>query len=537
MDIVFNNCLIPDFFEMKWRKVSVGIENGVISRISDKPLNGKIVINAREKFLTPGLIDCHCHIESSYLVPANFSKVVASFGTLHVVADPHEISNVRGKEGFLFFVENAKHGVANIKFAVSSCVPATEFNTSGGRLGKEEIFELLELQEVVALGELMNVPGVVQGLSFYPDIIKRAKELGKRVNGHAPHLDDEILKRYVAAGAEDDHESYSYEELKKKIELGMKVFIREGSPEKTRPDAYRILREYPDDVMFCTDDKTIEDILKKGHINYNVKKAIRNGIPEILAVKAATYNGLKYYGLEEYAEIKVGNKAWVVLFDEDFDPVEVVVDGKFMRQMSVGFDIPAEFLNTFNLPEQKDVPTPDLRDVAMVASDGTLITHKLDLGESMKEDYDLENDILKIVVYERYGHGRKAASFIKGFGLKRGAIATSLSHDCHNILAVGTSDEAILKVINAVIDMQGGQALFDGEKIYELPLRVGGVVSEKEPVIVASEVRNLKDHARLLGSSLTDPFSTLTFMALEVIPHLKLTDRGLFDVDKFEYLK
>ena len=533
MDIAINGVYIPDFESMRFLKKNVGIDNGVIVSISKDYIKAKKTIEADEFYLIPGLIDNHCHIESSHLTPSNFGNEIAKHGTLHAVCDCHEIANVKGRKGLEFFIDEAKNSVCNLKFAISSCVPATEFATSGGRIDVEDVDYFMQFKEVVALGELMNVPGVINRDEKFMKMIEIARKYNKRVNGHAPHLSGGKLSEYISAGVEDDHESETYEELKEKLEKGLRVFIREGSAEQTQDDAYRIINEYPERVMFCSDDKTVGDIMAYGHMDYNLKKAISLGIDPILAVKAATYNGLLYYGLDEFSEVKEGKRAYLVLLDEDFNVANVIVGGEIYTGKKTHSSIPDEFLNTLKIEKIDNVPSIENKEIAMGVTSGSLITERVNISRNV--EYDLDADLLKLCVFERYGHNNKSACLIKGFGLKVGAIASSLAHDCHNIVAVGVSDESIKRVVNAVIENRGAMALFDGEKIYTLPLEVGGIVSSEDAQSVAKKVDMLKAKARQIGCSLKDPFATLSFMALEVIPHLKLTDKGLFNVDKFQY--
>ncbi len=535
MDLAINGVLVPDFEEMRFVKKSVGIRNGTIEALESEPIKAQRVIDASGYYLSAGLIDCHCHIESSHLLPSRFGNTIAAFGTLHAVCDCHEIANVFGREGLEFFMEEAGKSLANLLFAVPSCVPATEFATNGGRIDVEDVKVLMRSDRVVSLGELMNVPAVINGDERFKEMIRIARMSGKRVNGHAPHLSGKELEAYVAAGVEDDHESETYEELKEKIKAGMHVFLREGSAEKVTPEAYRIIEEYPDRVMFATDDKSVGDILRYGHINYNLKRAIELGVDPIYAFRAASYNGLEYYGLHEYSSVDVGKRAYLVLFDREFNIRSVIINGKLVTDYDVDVSVPKKFLDSIRLDGVKFVPEIEHRHLCIGAKDGSLITDKLTVDTNLP-DFDLEKDMLKLAVFERYGHGNKKACRIKGFGLKKGAIASSLAHDCHNIVAVGTSDDAIRKVVNEVIKCHGGLALYDEKDMYCLPLEVGGIVSTKDARDVANRVELLKKKARELGSTLADPFGTLSFMALEVIPHLKLTDKGLFDVDRFSYV-
>ncbi len=536
MEIAFNGVLIPDFSKGVFQKKSVGIENGVIAKVSDEPLQAKRVINGDGMYLTPGLIDCHCHIESSLMLPASFGNTIVKHGTLHAVCDPHEIANIKGRKGVEFFIDNARFTPCNLMFAIPSCVPATEFATSGGRIDLNDVESLIKMDNVVALGELMNIPAVISRDERFMKMIEMAKAHGKRINGHAPHLHSDELKRYIEAGVEDDHESETYEELVEKLEAGMHVFIREGSAEQTESKAYRVIEEYPDRVMFCSDDKTASDILAKGHINYNLKKAIESGVDPLLAVKAATYNGLEYYGLSRFSSVEEGKLAYLVLFDASFNLRATVINGRLSFEDDIEFEIPEEFMHTINMDRVESIPEIGVKHLAIGAKNGSIVTDRIEVDPETDE-FDIDNDILKLCVFERYGHGRMSACRIKGFGLKKGAIASSVAHDCHNIIAVGTSDAAIIKAVNEIVKAQGGISLYDGEETHIAPLRVGGIVSELKAEEIARSVELLKKKAKTLGTTMDDAFATLSFMALEVIPKLKLTDRGLFDVERFCYVE
>ncbi len=536
LDIAVNNVLVPDFHSLKFVHKNIGIKDGLIRCLSDRPLKGKRVIDGENGYLTPGLIDCHCHIESSCLVPSLFGELVSKQGTLHVVADAHEIANVKGPEGLKFFIDEGGNSRCNIRFAVPSCVPATDFATNGGRIDAGDVEQFLKLDEVVSLGELMNTAAVINNDERFVRMIDAAKKAGKRINGHAPLLTDTELKKYIKAGVEDDHESETYEELKQKIRLGMKVFIREGSAEHTDDDAYRIIEEHPDDVMFCSDDKSASDIIRYGHINYNLKKAVELGIRPILALKAATYNGLVYYNMQKFAEVKEGSAGYLVLFDKQFNVKSVFLENSDERS-KVHFTVPETFLSSINIDCIKDIPSipKHLKQFCIGVNNGSLITDKIML-KGDRGEFDLAGDLLKLVIFERYGNGNRAAARIKGFGLKRGAIASSFAHDCHNIIAVGTSDEMIKKAVNKIIEEKGGLAAVDKDKILFMPLKIAGIVTDMAPEKVSRSLKALKDMAKSLGSGLSDPFAALSFMALEVIGHVKLTDKGLFDVDKFSYI-
>lgn len=539
MDLAINSVWFPDFQENRLRYGNVGISGGRITALSDVPIEAETIIDGDGGLLTPGLMDCHVHIESSLLTPARFGEVVARSGTLLVVADCHEIANVAGIAGLRWFMEDAEASPAGIHFAVPSSVPATLFATSGGKLGLSEVTELLDNPKVVSLGELMNVPGVLGRDETILAMIDAAQQQGKRVNGHAPGLTGMELHDYFAAGIEDDHESSRYEELRERIELGRAVFLREGSAEHTEDSAYRILDEYPDSVMFCTDDKALNDILATGHINFHLKKAARLGVDTMHALQAACFNGPAYYGIGHAGEIRPGFRADLVLFDNEksYNVKQVISAGKCLENQSASQRGVPSFL-AHSIDTAGTVMIPEIpeqaRGIAIDVVDGSLITGKLPVKADLPETVP-GKDLLKLVILERYGHRNHAACRIHGLGLKRGAIASSLAHDCHNIIAAGADDGAIRQAIEGVIASNGGLSVADGQDVYTVPLPVGGIVSNQRPDTVAKNLEELALRTRRLGTPLGNAHATLSFMALEVIPHLKLTDRGLFDVDAFRY--
>lgn len=539
MKILFENVFIPDFEKNTFFKSNVLMNNGVITEVTDSRLNADKYYSGANLYITPGFIDCHVHIESSQLTPYSFGNIVAKYGTLHIVTDNHEIANVGGLEAVQYFMADAKHSLCNIKFAVPSCVPATPFATAGAEMGIEEIFSMLEMEGVVSLGEMMNNPGVINKEEKFISAIAKAKSLGRIINGHAPGLSGENLKKYAAAGVMDDHESETYNEIKEKINAGLKVFLREGSAEHTDDEAYKLIEEYPDDVMFCTDDKSLNNIINNGHINFNVNKALKLGISPINVLRAASYNGLRYYGLDKYSQIRPGMPANFIIADissHSFNIKDIYVDGKNIYNFTPkdsAASVPKKLRHSISIAAQSKVPQIKDEQACIGVTDGSLITEYL---KNTSGIFDLQNDILKLCVFERYGYGNKAACKIKGFNLRKGAVASSISHDCHNIVTVGTSDESILMAVNAVIENEGGLAVFDGDSISILPLEIGGLITSKDPHTVAADLEHINKLITKIGSPLTDPLGTLSFMALEVIPHLKLTDKGLFDVDSFNYI-
>ncbi len=539
MDLAINHISYPDFRENRLKTGNIGISGEHIETISDLPLKASVMLDGNGGLLAPGLMDCHVHIESSLLTPARFAEAVAKHGTLRVVADCHEIANVAGIDGLHWFMKDAETAPIDIHFAVPSSVPATPFSTSGGKLGLQDITALLGEASVVSLGELMNVPAVLKRDEIVIAMIEAAKERGKRVNGHAPGLSGKRLRDYFAAGIEDDHETSRYNELKERILLGTHVFLREGSAEHSENDAYRILDEYPEQVMFCTDDKALNDIFATGHINFHLKKAAALGVKTMNILRAACFNGPAYYKIAGAGEIRPGFRADLVLFnnEKDFNVKQVISNGRFLENLTVTEpDLPPFLSRSIQIDGPVAIPEiPEhLRGIAIDAKDGSLITGKLPVSPALL-DFVPEQDLVKLVVMERYGHGNRVACRIHGFGLKNGAIASSLSHDCHNIVAVGSSDDVIRHAIEAVIAENGGLSVADRDGIYTVTLPVGGIVSNATPTLLAKQLKELTRRARKLGSSLSNPHATLSFMALEVIPHLKLTDRGLFDVDSFRY--
>jgi len=540
MDLVIQDVWVPDFRENRLVHCHVGIENGRIATVSESPLPAETVVEGENGLLAPGLMDAHVHIESTLLTPMRFGETVARHGTLHVVADCHEIANVAGINGLHWFMDDAGNAYINVHFAVPSSVPATPFATSGGRLGLSEVAQLLDDPRVVSLGELMNVPGVLNRDETIMQMVGLTKEKGRRVNGHAPGLTGGELREYFAAGIEDDHETSRYDELKERLELGLHVFLREGSAEHTEEDAYRIIDEEPDRVLFCTDDKALHDIHATGHINYHLRKAARLGVNIMNLLRAACFNGPVYYNIPEVGEIRRGYRADLVLFDNasDFNVQQVIVRGRLLRDVSVvESEVPPFLADSIRLALPVEVPAiPEaVRSLAIDVTDGSLITGKLAVDGALP-DTSPENDLLKMVVLERYGHGNRAACRIHGFGLKRGAIASSLAHDCHNIVALGADDNAIRRAVEGIIQNYGGLSVADGEDVFTVPLPVGGIVSAESPGRLAAVLEELAGRTRKLGTPLRNPHATLSFMALEVIPHLKLTDRGLFDVDSFQYV-
>ena len=531
-----------------------------------------------EGVIIPGFIDSHIHIESSKISPANFAKAVIPFGTTSVVADPHEIANVLGVEGIDFMINDGKNVPFDFYFAAPSCVPATPFETSGAVLDSSDVEELLKRDEVVALGEMMNFPGVINDDEEVFKKLNAAKRLNKPIDGHAPLVSGEDLKKYVSSGISTDHECSVFEEAIEKKKLGMKIMVREGSSAKDMEKLldidkrlnYLIEEEMagnlevdnidealavpPFDFLVC-DDINAKD-LSKGHINNLIKKAISLKINPKEAIKMVTFNPAEHYGLNSGA-IETGKVANFLLVDDlrNLNISKVWVHGELVYEDGeVLFDVePHEPQNTFDLDEVSPEDFDPIMEMDYVSSlmdettnvfvmeayDGDLITGKSEETVLIKNKViqpDLKKDIIKIAVVNRYGGNNVSNGFIKGFGLKSGAFASSVAHDSHNIVVVGTNSEDMANAVNLIREKKGGLAIVskedDIEEILELP--IAGLMSNKDLKYVSSKLTKLIDIVHELGCTMTSPFMTLSFMALLVLPSFKISDQGLFDFEKFE---
>lgn len=516
--------------------------------------NGKIktihciegAVNDSDNFILPGFIDAHVHIESSMLVPSEFAKLAVVHGTLATISDPHEIANVCGMKGVEFMIKNGKQVPFKFYFGAPSCVPATIFETAGAALNATEVDTLLAKDEINYLSEMMNFPGV---LNYDREVMKKinsAKKYHKPVDGHAPGLRGEQAKKYIDAGISTDHECFTKEEALDKLKYGMKILIREGSAAKNFDALIDLLNDYEDDVMFCSDDKH-PDSLVSGHINELCKRAVRKGIDVFKVLKAACVNPVKHYNMN-VGLLKVNDPAdFIVVRDiKNFELIQTYIDGILVAENGVSniSGPKAGLINNFNCL-QKEVT--DFRFeknnseeiTAIEALDGQLITNKFSIKPKIENGFfvsNIENDILKMVVINRYQDAPVSTGFVKNFGLKKGAIASSVAHDSHNIIAVGTSDESICKAVNCIIENKGGISCVDDFFQKVLPLPVGGLMSNEDGYKIAKEYTELDKAAKDLGSKLSAPFMTLSFMALLVIPHVKLSDLGLFDGDDFKFI-
>lgn len=525
----------------------VTVENGTIKSlmaISPPPSGG-----VGGGYILPGFIDSHVHIESSMLVPSEFAKLAVVHGTVGTISDPHEIANVCGMAGVEFMIQNGSTVPFKFHFGAPSCVPATIFETAGAALTAEEVDILLQKKEINYLSEMMNFPGVLFGDEEVYKKIASAKKYGKPVDGHAPGLRGEDAKKYIEAGISTDHECFTAEEALDKLKYGMKILIREGSAAKNFEALIPLMHEHYNMMMFCSDDKH-PDSLADGHINQLCARAVAKGIDVFKILQAACINPVHHYNMN-IGLLKEGDAADFIVAEDlvNFKIVQTYINGELVAEHGRSkiksqksklinqFDCSEKNISDFHFP----VSDPGKDIYAIEALDGQLITNKVLCNPILQNDRyksNVASDILKIVVVNRYKDAPVAKAFIKNFGIKKGAIASSVAHDSHNIVAVGVDDESLMKAVNLVIKEQGGvSAVYDTkEKVLGLP--VAGLMSNEDGYEVAAAYTAVDKMVKEeMGSTLAAPFMTLSFMALLVIPHLKLSDLGLFDGDSFSFVK
>jgi adenine deaminase len=497
-----------------------------------------------DTYVIPGFIDSHVHIESSMLVPSEFARLAVTHGTVGAVCDPHEIANVLGIKGVRYMIENGNTTPFKFSFGAPSCVPATHYETSGARISVAETERLLQDGRVRYLSEMMNFPGVISNDCEVMAKIAAAKKQNKPIDGHAPGLGGNELEQYVTAGISTDHECCEREEALEKISLGMKILIREGSAAKNFEALYSLIGEYPNACMFCSDDKHPDD-LAGGHINLFVKKAVSKGIDVMKVLRCATFNPVLHYKLDVGYLQKNQPADFVVVNNlTDFAVLKTVIGGNIVAENGetcLLYKTPA-ILNRFRAekktPNDFRVGIKGTRIRVIEAVENQLITKSLMESPRIENGNavsDTERDILKIAVINRYKDGPPVLGFIKNFGLQKGAIASSVAHDSHNIIAVGVNDEAICDSVNLIIEQKGGISLVSDELQAVLPLPIAGIMSNEDGFIVAEKYALLNTLARKLGTTLSAPYMTLSFMALLVIPQLKISDKGLFDSHSFTF--
>lgn len=522
-----------DVFHRKIFPAEVHVANGVIVQINP------IEVPA-EHYILPGFVDAHVHIESSLMVPSQFATMAVQHGTVATVSDPHEIANVLGVDGVKYMIEEGKTVPFKFFFGAPSCVPATNFETAGAVIGVDEVKELLSMPEVKYLTEMMNYPGVLFDDADVWAKINAAHQVNKVVDGHAPGLRGDELKKYLSAGITTDHECFTLDEALEKLDLGMKVLIREGSAARNFNDLIPALHQYPQHIMFCSDDKHPDSLLE-GHINLLCKRAIELGYSLFDVLRAACVHPVLHYQLP-VGLLRIGEPADFILVNNltDFKVIKTVVNGiAVFENGEVLFDPqPAQAPNQFNIQPiiSNDLSyEPEHEEQVIVCYDGQLITGKETVAAHALTS---QNHIHKIVVVNRYAPAKVAVAYVKNFGLTKGAIASSVAHDSHNIVAVGCDDESLCLAINEVIKHKGGLSATDGKNVWCLPLPVAGLMSnEPAPVVTEKYIAIDKVVKEKLGSGLRAPFMSLSFMALLVIPHLKLSDLGLFDGDGFTFIR
>lgn len=530
---------IVDLFAQRTYPGFIEVTDGKISAVQE---DGSVT---EPTYLCPGFVDAHVHIESSMLTPPEFARIAVIHGTVATVSDPHEIANVLGTEGVRYMQELAAQTPCKIHFGIPSCVPATNFETAGATMGPEAVEELCADPSLLYLSEMMNFPGVIHG---DPEVMRKidiAKKHGKRIDGHAPGLRGADLATYVAAGIETDHECFQIDEAREKLSLGQKILIREGSAAKNFEELWPLLGERPESCMLCSDDKHPDDLLE-GHINSLCARAVAKGVPVFDVLRAACLNPVLHYGLRS-GLLRPGDPAdFIRLHDlTGFAVAETWIDGQCVARAGESL-LPrsrSPRANRFHaLPKKaSDFAVPAGRGTIRVieALDGQIVTGAGE-AEPLLHDgravADAARDVLKIAVVNRYGDAPPAVAFVRGVGLKRGAIASSVAHDCHNLVAVGTGDEELARAINLLITNEGGICAVGDDKQDVLPLPVAGLMSDGYAEDVAAGYARLSAQAKELGSTLHAPFMTLSFLALLVIPALKLSDLGLFDGTKFEFV-
>ncbi len=531
---------IVDVINRKIFKGSVIVENGIISEIIESD-------NDIDNYIMPGFVDSHVHIESSMLIPSIFAGLAVKSGTVATVSDPHEIANVLGVKGVDFMIENASKTPLKIFFTVPSCVPATEFETAGAVIEAKDIDSLLEKLPVKILGEVMNFPGVIFDDKNVHEKINVAKKHNAIIDGHIPGVSGDDLKKYINTGISTDHECFSYDEAVEKIKLGMTILIREGSAARNFDTLYPLISEFNNMCMLCTDDSHPDDIIKYGHIDKIVKMGLNKDINIFDILTTASVNPVKHYKLPVGLLQKNDPADFIIVKDlKNIEILETIINGEpvYSYQRLLFNSDKINPINKFNAEkisaEKISVEDKNTKIKVIEVIDKELITKSFSVTpktEDGKIVSDIDKDILKIVVYNRYDStSRPMTGFINGFGLKSGAIAGSVAHDSHNIIAVGTNDTDIVNAINEIVEHKGGLCFVNGMDYYSIPLEFGGLMTQENPYDVANKYEILNKQIKTAGSNLTSPFMTLSFMALLVIPELKIGDKGLFDITKFDFV-
>ena len=528
---------IVDILNKRIFKGEITVENGKIIAISEKE-------HEVNHYIIPGFIDAHIHIESSMLVPSEFAKIAVKHGTVSTVSDPHEIANVLGIAGVEFMIENGKRVPFKFNFGAPSCVPATSFESAGAVIDSNDIKRLLENPDIKYLAEMMNYPGVLFDDDEVMKKISWAKYFKKPIDGHAPGLRGSEVRKYINAGISTDHECFKLEEALEKLQKGMKILIREGSAAKNFEALIDLLPEHYENMMFCSDDKHPDDLIL-GHINQLCARAVANKIDVYKVLQAACVNPVKHYNLD-VGLLKKGDHADFIVVEDlkQFKTLQTYINGELVFDGSESLIKSVAFknLNNFNCKTKRvedfEITSSAKKIRVIEALEGQLVTNEL-IEETLIENGNLvsniKDDILKMTVVNRYDDSKPALAFIKNFGLKEGAIASSVGHDSHNIIAVGVSDEAICQAVNLIIEHKGGICAVSHSEEKIVPLPVAGIMSDKDGETIAKAYASIDKMAKTLGSKLYAPYMTLSFMALLVIPSLKLSDKGLFNGKDFKF--
>ncbi len=548
VDLLLTNARIINVFSGEIISGNIAVAKGCIVGFGE--YDAKATVDIDDRFMAPGFIDAHVHIESAMTCITEFVRAVLPFGTTTVVADPHEIANVLGVEGINYMLRSSENQPMNIYFNLPSCVPATDMETSGAKLSVKDLFPFMDHQRILALAEMMNYPGVIHEDPEVLDKIKNMQKYRKPVDGHAPGLTGRDLYAYISAGISSDHECTTAQEAMEKLKAGMYIMIREGTGAKNFNDLFPIVNPKTSRrLMWCTDDRHLHDILEEGHIDAMVRRAIKSGLDPVIAIQMATINTAEYFGLHHLGGIGPGRQADLVVFSDIEDlcveqvyhqGVLVAEDGKISPEIDQ--PEPVSVPSTMNVNvEEIDLSIPAkgrrIRVIDIVA--GQNITRQRILEASISDGLaisDISRDILKIAVVERHtGSGNMGKGFVSGFGLKKGALASSVAHDSHNIIVVGTNDADMKAAVQTVVAMKGGlAAVCDGRVYAALGLPIAGLMSQEPARMVNDQLGGLLIAARKFGSTLNYPFMTLSFLALPVIPELKITDKGLIDVVRFK---
>lgn len=550
VDLLLKNGKLINVFSGEIRKESVAVHKGLVVGFGN--YKAKKVLDLSGKYIAPGFIDGHVHIESSMVSVSEFARAVVPKGVTSVITDAHEIANVLGIDGIKYMLESSKNQPLNVFFMLPSCVPATNMETAGARLTGFDLYPFLKEKWVVGLGEVMNFPGVI---SADDDLLNKMKiASGKRVDGHSPGLAGKALSSYIASGIASDHESTTLIEAKEKLEKGMYVMVREGTSEKNLKDIIPLVNEKNySRFFFVTDDRHPQDLVKEGSVDFIVRYAISLGLDPVIAIKMATLNTAEYFRLPRIGAVAPGYQADIVILNnlKDIKPVMVFRRGELVAAsgefVAKKVKLAGMLRGSINVRWLRDddfkIPVPPARKSIFVIEivPHQIITRKKICPAKMDAAHklavsDIKSDILKMVVVERHlASGNIGKGFVKGFGLKKGAIASSVSHDSHNIICVGVDDKSIFTACVEIVKMGGGLCVADGEKVLgQIPLPIAGLMTDKPLEKVVSELEKLVVISEKLGCVLDDPFMTLSFLALSVIPELKLTDKGLVDVNKME---